>query len=92
MSKLEGRWQVQLKRQPEKMLRRLPKTLTHRIDSALLALRDNPFPANSKALIGLDNLYRLRVGDWRIVYTVKNKQLLILVIRIAPRGAAYKNL
>jgi len=92
MSESEQQWQVRLKRQPEKMLRRLPKKLAHRIDQALLSLSDNPFPLNSKALTGLDNFYRLRVGDWRIVYTVENDQLLVLVIRIAPRGTAYKNL
>jgi mRNA interferase RelE/StbE len=34
--------------------------------------------------------YRLRVGDWRIIYEIENDRLVILVLKIAPRGGAYR--
>jgi mRNA interferase RelE/StbE len=35
--------------------------------------------------------YRIRVGDWRIIYTIEDNVLLVVVIEIAPRGGAYRN-
>ncbi len=87
--KVNKKWRIHIERQPQRTLRHLSKTLGQRIDRAILKLADNPRPANSRKLVGFGNLYRIRVGDWRVVYTIKDDQLLILVIRIAPRGSVY---
>ena len=92
MNKNGDGWKIKIQRQPEKTLHRLPKPLLQRIRKAIWSLADNPRPANSRKLVGFDNMYRIRVGNWRVVYTIKDDQLLILVIRIAPRGSAYRNL
>ncbi len=84
-------WQIVIERQAEKAQRRLPKPLRERIDQAILALVDNPYPAASTKLVGYANLYRLRVGDWRIIYEVRNQELIILIIKIAPRGNVYRD-
>ena len=81
-----------MKRQPEKRLRHLPKNLGYRIDRAILSLADDPRPSGSKKLIGHHNLYRMRVGSWRIIYAVEDDHFIVLVIRIAPRGDAYHNI
>jgi mRNA interferase RelE/StbE len=44
---------------------------------------------NAKKLQGRDG-YRLRVGDWRVVYKIQNEQLIIVVLKIASRGEVYK--
>lgn len=89
----EGRhWDVVLTRQAEKNLRRLPKPLLQRIDRLLEQLAVDPTPPNCKKLVGNPDLYRVRIGDWRIIYTLKAEQLIVLVVRIAPRGEAYRNL
>ncbi len=92
MKKAHKKWRIHINKQPQRTLRRLPKNLGQRIDRAILDLADNPRPANSRKLIGFADTYRIRVGDWRIIYTIQDDQLLILVIRIAPRGSAYRNL
>ena len=51
---------------------------------------DDPHPANSRKLEGYHDLYRLRVGDWRIIYQVINDQLLILVLEVGSRGEVYR--
>ncbi len=56
------------------------------------SLADNPRPHGHVKLSGYENLYRVRKGDWRIVYLVQDEQLLILIIEVATRGNAYKNL
>jgi mRNA interferase RelE/StbE len=74
-------------------LRRLPRDVLERIDAALLALEEDARPRECKRLSGpLGNLYALRVGDWRISYAVHDERLIVLVVEIAPRGAAYRRL
>ncbi len=44
---------------------------------------------NAKKLQGREG-YRLRVGDWRVIYEIQNDQLVILVLKVAPRGEVYR--
>jgi mRNA interferase RelE/StbE len=87
-----GRWQVILTRQPERIIRRLPRDLLRRIDQKLLELAIDPRPEGCKKLVGYESLYRVRVGDWRITYQVEDDRLIVLILEIAPRGGAYRNL
>jgi mRNA interferase RelE/StbE len=84
-------WEIIFERQAEKMLRRLPTDLLHRIDQAVMGLAQDPRPAGCRKLRGYQDLYRLRVGDWRIIYAVKDDRLIVLVLEIAPRGEVYRN-
>ncbi len=79
-------------KQPEKVLCKLPRDVRERIDRAILALAEEPRPAGCKKLAGYADLYRVRVGDWRIVYAIKDAELIVLVIEVTPRGGAYHNL
>jgi mRNA interferase RelE/StbE len=90
MPRAERRWQVIIDRQPEKVFRRLPRPLLQRIREAISGLAENPWPPGCKKLTGYDNLYRIRVGDWRISYAVEEDQLIVLVIEVASRGDAYQ--
>ncbi|MDI7277271.1 MAG: type II toxin-antitoxin system RelE/ParE family toxin [Anaerolineae bacterium] len=81
---------IRLSRQAERRLMRLPRDLGGRLRRVLHALQTEPRPRGAEPLKGHD-LYRLRVGDWRIVYAIEDAQLLVLVIRIAARGEAYRD-
>jgi mRNA interferase RelE/StbE len=74
----------------EKALRRLPRNRAKRIRSKLLAVAADPFAktANVKRLTGREG-YRLRIGDWRALYTIDAGTKVISVLAIEPRGAAY---
>ncbi|MEO7838661.1 MAG: type II toxin-antitoxin system RelE/ParE family toxin [Anaerolineales bacterium] len=54
-------------------------------------MASNPYAdhPNAKKLQGRDG-YRLRVGDWQVIYEIQNDQLVILVLRVAPRGEVYR--
>lgn len=83
-------WKVVFHRQAEKVLHRLPKDLVGRLWRAIQILAANPRPEGCKKLEGHDNLYRIRVGDWRISYAVEDDTLIVLILEIAPRGGAYR--
>lgn len=56
------------------------------------ALAANPFPPKSKKLAALDDLHRVRVGDYRLIYSVENNELIIVVVSVGHRRDIYKKL
>lgn len=92
MSETRRRYTVIVERQVDKVLRRLPQDVLRRVDRLLLSLADEPRPAGCKKLKGYDSLYRLRMGDWRLIYAIEDDKLVVLVIELAPRGQVYRDL
>ena len=73
----------------KKMLRRIDAATSKRIRAKVKQLAADPdsLSNNVRRLVGEDNLWRLRVGDWRVIYTM---DLVILsVTSVSPRGSAY---
>ena len=62
--------------------------IARRIDT----LADNPYPQGIKKIEGEEELYRLRVGDYRISYQVKGKILLVLIVGIGHRRGVYRRI
>ena len=87
----ENRWQVMIHRKAEKTIKRLRGEMLERTRLAIRSLSDNPRPIGYKKIIGYDNLYRIRVGDWRIIYAIEDDRLIVLVLEVAPRGRIYRN-
>jgi mRNA interferase RelE/StbE len=85
------RWQVVIHRKAEKILKRLDGDTLERIRRSIRGLAIDPPPAGVKKLTGYDNLYRVRVGDWRILYAIEDDQLIVLVLEISMRGGAYRD-
>jgi mRNA interferase RelE/StbE len=65
----EPKYTIQIDRDAEKMLRRQGRTTKERLIKAILVLADNPHPPSSRKLEGYVDLFRLRVGDWRVIKT-----------------------
>lgn len=87
-------YEVRLARRAERGLRRIrggDPASYRRLAAAILALADVPHPAGSTRLQGVDPpAWRVRVGQYRIVYEVTEAQLLVLVVNVAPRGEVYR--
>jgi len=83
-------YKLTIKKSARKELDALPDRDFAKIDQAILSLQDQSFPhPQSKKLKG--NLgYRLRAGDYRIVYSVDEKQLLITIYRVRHRKDVYR--
>ena len=85
-------YRVEITNQALRSLKKLPKPLVERLLNAARSLQEDPRPAGFKKLTGFENLYRIRVGDWRIIYSIEDNILLVLVITIKPRGEVYKSI
>lgn len=74
----------------DKTLAKLPENWQRRIVAKIKAVAASPYAANNNltSLKGGD-AYRLRVGDWRIIYELKDDQLVMLVLEVGPRGGIY---
>ena len=69
----------------------LSKKERERLDSRILALRDNPRPFGSKKLAGKE-LYRIRAGNYRVIYQIRDEVLVVLVVKIGHRREVYSRL
>ena len=89
----EGRtYRIEIKRAPEKAIARLPKNIKRGVRSAIDQLATDPRPRGSIKLQGQNEAYyRIRVGDWRVIYYVDDGKLIVLVVEFGPRGSVYEN-
>jgi mRNA interferase RelE/StbE len=71
-------------------IRKLPKSQQRRVIAKAEALAETPRPPGCRKLLGEDELYRVRVGDYRIVYAVRDQDLIILVVRVGHRREVYR--
>jgi mRNA interferase RelE/StbE len=81
---------VQLHPDVLKALRRLPRPTFAAALVKLLALPENPRPAGALKLAGTEHAWRIRIGEYRIIYTIDEKADELTVTFIGPRGDAYR--
>jgi mRNA interferase RelE/StbE len=83
-------YETRLTKRVERQLSKLVPEVQVRLQLAIDALEENPRPDGVKKLKGKDNQYRIRVGDYRIVYTIEDQKLLIVVVQLGARSDVYK--
>ena len=83
-------YSVEIKQSAQKELDALDRTLFTRLDRKILALSGNPRPAGCKKLKGYKDLWRIRVGDMRVVYAIDDSAKLVSVMRVAHRREIYE--
>ena len=81
---------VLLEAAAERGLRRLDGVVFRRVVTALRILADNPRPAGCRKLTGSDLDWRVRVGDYRIIYEIDDRNREVRVMRIRHRREAYR--
>lgn len=74
----------------ERQLKALVESTLQRIVKLLKSLQHNPRPQGVKKLSGEDDLYRIREGTYRIIYTIQDKELIVLVVKIGDRKEVYR--
>jgi mRNA interferase RelE/StbE len=84
------RYSIELKQSARKELERLPNAIIARIIVKLESLEENPRPAGCKKLKGGDDEYRIRVGEYRIVYVIDDRKVIVTITRIRHRRDVYE--
>ena len=82
-------YSVLIKRSAAKELERLPDKPRRQIAKKILALAGQPRPPGCEKLTG-EGLYRIRQGDYRVVYSIEDHELTVLVIRVGNRRDVYR--
>jgi mRNA interferase RelE/StbE len=84
------RYRVEFTNPALEQLRDLPREEQERMVPRINALADDPRPRGVEKLQGEDDLYRIRVGSYRIIYTIVDDRLIVLVLRIGHRRDVYR--
>jgi mRNA interferase RelE/StbE len=83
---------IQFKRSALKDLRKLPKEFSKQVAKDIDGLAKNPRPHGHKKLAGNENFYRIRSGNYRVIYQIQDKVLIVLVVRIGDRKEVYRHI
>jgi mRNA interferase RelE/StbE len=85
-------YRIEVKPSAADALAKIPEPRRRRIVRKIDRLADNPRPRGAILLEGPSSLYRIRVGDYRIIYQIQDAALVVLVVRIGQRGDVYRHL
>lgn len=84
------KYEIEISRTSEKQLRRLPPDDRQRILAAILPLSGDPYPRGCRKLSGYHDVLRIRVGPYRILYSVSGRTLIIIILKIGHRKNVYR--
>lgn len=85
-----ARYSVEISRTAEQQLRQLPIPDQRRLAKAMLALASEPRPRGARKLAGYDDVFRIRVGRYRILYSISDTALIVIVLKIGDRKDVYR--
>ncbi len=83
-------YDLEISRTAEKQLKRLPRADQERVGRAMLNLARDPRPHGSRKLIGYEDVFRIRVGRYRILYSVAAERLVIIILKVGHRRDVYR--
>ncbi|MDO4892473.1 MAG: type II toxin-antitoxin system RelE/ParE family toxin [Eubacteriales bacterium] len=79
------KYRIEINKKAQKFIKSQPRNQQERLLAAIYKLPEG----DVKALAGLKDVYRLRVGDYRVIYEIRNDILLITVVNVGNRGQVY---
>ena len=82
-------YEIVFRKSALKQLRQLPKAIISRLTSLVDTLADDPRPANCKKLKGVADTYRVRSGDYRVLYTVNDSIVTVEIVKVGIRQDVY---
>ncbi len=85
-------YSIELKPRASKFIEAQPEKIQHQLFAHIEALALNPRPAGCKFLYADEKLYRIRSGNYRIIYQIQDKILLVVVVKIGDRKDIYRHL
>ena len=86
---MTARYQVEVTPAAARQLRKLDASARARVSAAIDLLGQTPRPPGAKKLVGGTDEWRVRTGDYRVVYEIRDAVLVVLVVRVAHRREVY---
>ena len=86
MALFEIRWKASAKKE----LKKIDKVEIKKIVSEIEKLSLEPYPTNHKKILGTEHIFRIKIGSYRVIYSIENQQLIIEIIRVRHRKEAYR--
>ena len=87
---MEAQYKLRWKKSAAKEIQSVEPAHRHRIITAVEALSAQPLPDGVRKLQGTSHTFRIRVGDYRVIYTIQNDEKLLTVLRVRHRRDVYK--
>jgi mRNA interferase RelE/StbE len=85
-------YEVQWKHSAEHDLHKIDRKQIHKIVKAVEDLAENPFPPKSRKIRGAESLYRIRIGDYRVIYQVDTETRIVIIYYVRHRKEVYQKL
>jgi mRNA interferase RelE/StbE len=86
-----ARYEIEISQTAEKQLKKLARRDQRRVVAAILALGEDPLPRGSRKLSGYDDVFRIRAGRYRIIYSLARRKLIVIILKIGQRKDAYRS-
>ncbi len=83
-------YQIEWKSSAYKELQKLPRPIIEKVVAAVAELSSEPYPHGVKKLVGSERSYRIRIGDYRVVYEIIENKLIIEIVRVRHRKDVYR--
>ena len=84
------RFEIEISRTAEKQFQSVARNDQERLATAILRLADQPRPRGCRKLSGFDDIFRIRVGRFRVIYSVSDAKLIVLILKIGHRREVYR--
>ena len=85
-----ARFEIEISQTAEKQLKKLPEKDQLRLVRAMLMLSEERLPRGSRKLKGYDDVFRIRVGRYRVLYSISESRLVVLILKIGHRKDIYR--
>lgn len=85
-----AKYSVRISASAEKQLKNLPRDDQRRVAAAIMALAENPSPRGVRKLSGYDDVFRIRVGTYRVLFSVSEAEVIVIILKIGHRRDVYR--
>ncbi len=85
-----AKYHLEITKVAEKQLKKIDKAHQRKISTTILALANNPTPEGCKKLKGYEDIYRIRIGTYRVIYKIENKKVTVVILKLGHRKDIYR--
>lgn len=83
-------FEIEWKASAKKELKKIDKVEIPKILNEIEKLSLEPYPKNHKKILGTEHIFRIKIGNYRVIYSIENGRLLIEIIRVRHRKEVYR--